>query len=77
MESMYKIFKCKRRRCGKETILLPEEVADTIKKGGYISCSHCGSKDIKELKPTNNLKECMEHSAYARKNGAIRQVHSG
>lgn len=76
MESIYKIFKCKRKRCRKETILLTEEVSDTIKKGGYISCSHCGAK-VEESEPTNNLKECMEHSAYARKNGAIRQVRSG
>lgn len=77
MESIYKIFRCKRKRCGKETVLLSEEVTDTLKKGGYISCSHCGTKNVEELKSTDNLKECMDHAAYKRKKGAIRQVHLG
>lgn len=75
MVSIYKCYACK--KCNKETILISEEVEDTIKRNKYISCSHCGSRDIKEQKSTNNLKECMDHAAYKRKNGAIRQVHSG
>lgn len=75
MKSIYKCYVCK--KCNKEIILISEEVEDTVKRGKYISCAHCGSRNIQEQKPTSNLKECMDHSAYKRKNGAIRQVHSG
>lgn len=75
MKETYICFRC--RKCNKEIILLTEEVEDTIKREKYISCSHCGSGNLKEQKSTSNFKECMDHSAYKRKNGAIRQVHSG
>lgn len=74
MEEMYKSYSCK--KCNKDTILISEEVADTLKKGKHISCSHCGSRDIEEQKATNNLKECMKHASYKRKHGALRQVRS-
>lgn len=75
MDDMYNCYLCK--KCGKEIILLSGDVSDTLKKGKYISCSHCGSRKIEKQKSTNNLKECMGHSAYKRKHGAIRQVRSG
>ncbi len=74
MKDIYKCYVCK--KCNKETVLISEEVEDTIKRGKYLSCSHCGSRNIKEQKSTNNLKECMDHATYKRKNGAIRQVRS-
>lgn len=74
MNDIYKCYVCK--KCNKETVLISEEVEDTIKRGKYLSCSHCGSRNIKEQKSTNNLKECMDHATYKRKNGAIRQVRS-
>lgn len=75
MESIYKSFVC--RKCNKETILLTSEIQDTLRNNKYISCSHCGCKKLREEKSTDNLKECMDHAAYKRKKGAIRQVHSG
>ncbi|MDU3677794.1 MULTISPECIES: hypothetical protein [Clostridium] len=70
--SIYISYKC--TRCNKETILLTDEVASTLKTGKCLSCSHCGCKKIREEKATDNLKECMEHAAYRKVNGAIRQV---
>lgn len=75
MESVYVSYIC--RKCNKETLLLTAEVEDTHRFGHYISCSHCGSKNIKKQNETDNFKDCMGHAAYKRKNGAIRQVHSG
>lgn len=61
-------------KCNKTNILINEEVEDTIKKGYYISCSHCGSKEIAKDTSVSDLRRCMEHSAYKRVKGAIRQV---
>ncbi|OOM81806.1 hypothetical protein CLPUN_08500 [Clostridium puniceum] len=74
MKSMYTSYLCKINKCKKETILLTEEVEDTLRKGNYISCSHCGSKNIQKQNETDNFKECMDHAAYKRKKGSIRQV---
>ncbi len=72
MEEFYEVFKCK--RCKKEVILITDEVVDTIRKSKYISCSHCGSKEIEKDISVSDLRRCMEHSAYKRVKGAIRQV---
>lgn len=72
MESIYSIYKC--LKCNKDNILITEEVTSTLRTGKYISCSHCGSKRLKKEKATDNFKECMDHSAYKKVNGVIRQV---
>lgn len=72
MEKLYISYKCK--VCNKTTILLTDEVNNTIKSAKYIACSHCGSKRIVEEKSTDNLKECMNHSSYKRQHGVLRQV---
>ena len=77
MEKIYTTFLCERSRCKKETILVTEEVEDTLKKGGFISCSHCGCKKVTQISATDDLRKCMDHSAYKRTRGGIRQVHSG
>ena len=74
MENMYISYGCK--RCKKKTLLLRDEVEDTLKRGKYISCSHCGYKDIKKQNETDNFKECMNHAAYKKVRGAIRQVRN-
>lgn len=77
MKPLYTIFVCQKSKCKKESILVTDEVEDTLKKGGYVSCAHCGCKKVVPKESTNDLRECMDHAAYKRKNGAIRQVHSG
>ena len=74
MKGIYAIRIC--RRCGKTSILINEEVEDTIKKGKYISCSHCGSKNTVEENCISDLRKCMDNNAYKRVKGKIRQVHS-
>lgn len=75
MKGIYKFYTCD--KCKKDIILITEEVESTIRTGKYISCSHCGSKKLRDGESIDNLIECMNHAAYKRKNGAIRQVHSG
>ncbi|WP_394870548.1 hypothetical protein [Clostridium butyricum] len=77
MESIYTVFVCERSKCRKETILITEQVEDTLKKGGYVSCSHCGCKNVTPIGATDDLRKCMDHAAYKRTHGAIRQVRSG
>lgn len=72
MEEIYTSYTCK--GCNKTTIVLTSECNNTQRQGRYIACSHCGSKRIKVLSKTNNLRECMGHSSYKRKGRALRQV---
>ena len=65
---MYKGYICK--VCGKSAILLKDEISPK----GYLKCPHCSSKNIVPISETDNLKECMNHSAYKRSHGALRQV---
>ncbi|WP_061342937.1 hypothetical protein [Clostridium botulinum] len=73
MESIYIILICK--KCKKTTILLKEEVEDTIKNRKYLSCAHCGSRRFIYEKSTNNASECMKSNYYKRVNGYMRQVN--
>ncbi|NRT33241.1 DNA-directed RNA polymerase subunit RPC12/RpoP [Clostridium beijerinckii] len=74
MKEIYLIRIC--GKCKKTNILINEEVEDTIKKGYYISCSHCGSKRIFKENEANDLRRCMDNNVYKRVKGKIRQVHS-
>lgn len=74
IESIYTIYECS--RCRKESILITSEVSSTLRTGKYISCSHCGCKNLKIRNATDNFKECIDHSAYKKIKGVIRQVHS-
>lgn len=65
---MYKSYVCE--KCKKTSILLKEEIA----KGRYLVCPHCSSKNIRTIKETDNLKECMNERYYKRQHGALRQV---
>ena len=71
LESVYTSYKCK--RCKKETILITEEIEETLKEGRYITCAHCGNKKVVKEKVTDNLKDIMKESSYKRVNGALRQ----
>ncbi|OPJ63703.1 hypothetical protein [Clostridium chromiireducens] len=72
MKEIYRTRIC--GKCGKTNILINDEVEDTIKKGKYISCSHCGSQRVVNENETSDLRKCMEHSSYKKVRGAIRQV---
>lgn len=61
MQSIYTVFKCKRRKCNREMILLTEEVIKAIKEGKYLACVYCGCKDPKKTKETDSIKECFEN----------------
>ena len=74
INGMYTIYTCS--KCRKDMILITEEVESTVRDGKYISCSHCGSKKMKEQQATDSFKQCMEHSAYKRIRGSLRQIHS-
>lgn len=74
MEDMYISYCC--NKCHKEIILLTEQVEDSIKNGKYLSCSHCGSKRLFEENKANDLRKCMDHNAWKKVKGKIRQVHS-
>ena len=74
IESIYKCYKCK--SCGKEIILLSDEVSRTLKQGKYLSCSHCGSKRIVLVNVTDDFRECMKENAYKKVHGVFRQVRS-
>lgn len=72
MEGYYKSYCCK--VCNKEVILITEEVKTTVKLGKHISCSHCGSEKLSEEITADSFKQIMNHSAYKKIRGAIRQV---
>ncbi|MGG7199323.1 hypothetical protein ACQPUL_01075 [Clostridium butyricum] len=74
MQEIYTVYLC--CRCRKEIILITEEVENTLKYDKYLSCSHCGSKNIIEENKTNDLRKCMDHNSYKKVKGKIRQVHS-
>lgn len=72
MEGYYTSYRCK--GCNKEIILITEELKRTLASGKYVSCSHWGCKRLRKDRTTDIFKECMNHSAYKRIHGAIRQV---
>jgi len=76
MDKIYTAYKCKNSQCGKENILITEQVGNTLKQGKYISCSHCGCKSLKKENITDDLRKCMDHSTWKKVNGKTRQVHS-
>lgn len=65
---IYKSFICK--KCKKSFILINDE----IDKNRYLRCPHCSSKNIKIEKDSDNLRDCLKHSAYRKEHGALRQV---
>ena len=73
MQYIYKVYRC--QRCHKDIILLTEDIEDNKRKGKYIGCAFCGSREISEYKNVNDLRETREdHHVYRRVHGAIRQV---
>jgi len=72
MDKLYKSIKCK--SCNGEFILLNEYVKRNSIRGKYETCPYCGSRKIKNVKETDDFRECMEHSSYKREHGALRQV---
>lgn len=75
MDKLYKSFECK--SCHGEFILLNSDIHSNNIKGKFISCPYCGFKYIKEIKETDDLRECMDHSTWKKVSGKTRQVHSG
>lgn len=73
MKGYYTGYKC--RKCSKEIILITSEVDSAIKLGKYISCSHCGCKNLDRKKDTDNLREIMKARKYKRNSrGALEQI---
>lgn len=72
MDKTYTSFECK--SCEGEFILLNQHIKRNKLKGKYKSCPYCGSRSIKDITESDIFKECMEHSAYKKVHGAIRQV---
>lgn len=72
MEKYYSSYKC--GRCGREVILITGEVNSTTAYGNYLVCPHCSSKKLIKTVETDDLKECMKHSAYERRGRALRQI---
>jgi DNA-directed RNA polymerase subunit RPC12/RpoP len=72
MKEIYTTYFC--IKCKKTTILLTDEVDDTVRNGNYLSCSHCGYKRIHIEDKLNDLRQCMNHESYKKVNGKIRQV---
>lgn len=73
--STYRSYKC--RRCRKDIILLTDQVKMTLKEGKYITCAHCGSKNIVIDNMGDTLNELMKHDSYRRENGVIKQRQGG
>lgn len=72
MEGYYTGYTC--RKCSKEIILITSEVHSSIKLGKYISCSHCGCKNLIREKETDDLREIMKARKYKRNSrGALEQ----
>ncbi|WP_297428702.1 hypothetical protein [Clostridium sp.] len=60
MQSIYKMYKCKRRKCRKEMILPTEDIRKAQEEGKYLVCAYCGCKDIENIKETDDLKSCFK-----------------
>ena len=58
------------KSCNRSFILISCE----INKDGYIKCPHCSSRKVRKTKETDDLRECIKHSAYKKVHGALRQV---
>lgn len=71
MEGIYTSYMCK--VCSKETILITDEIHNTLKQDKYISCSHCGSRKLVKELVTDDLREVTKARSYKRVNGRLRQ----
>lgn len=74
MKSIYTSYKCK--SCGREMVLMTEEVEKIIGNGKYLSCAYCNCRHLKKEKESDSIRECMRHSSYKREHGALRQVNT-
>ncbi|MBV4417188.1 hypothetical protein [Clostridium tyrobutyricum] len=72
MLNIYVSYKCK--KCGKEFVLLVEEVQSSDKKNIYLVCPYCSSKKVAKQNITDNLRACMRERSYRRKRGSIIEV---
>lgn len=65
---IYTSLKCK--NCGKDIILLSDQLLST---DNHIGCPYCSSRKITVNDGADNLKELMNHSSYKRAHGYLRQ----
>ena len=72
MDGIYTSYKCK--SCNKETILITDEVQNTLKQDRYLACSHCGSRKLVKELVTDDLREVAKARSYKRVSGRIRQI---
>lgn len=72
MDGIYTSYKCK--SCSKETILITDEVQNTLKQDRYLACSHCGSRKLVKELVTDDLREVAKARSYKRVSGRIRQI---
>lgn len=73
MLSIYTCYKC--NTCRLEFVLLSEDIKK-MAKNRYLVCPFCNSKRVIVEKANDSLKECMNHVAYKRIHGAVRQVRN-
>lgn len=70
---MYIVYKCK--ACRKHFILLVDEVRHNEEESKYITCPYFGRhKNIIVCGRFDDLKEAMNHGAWKREKGSIRQI---
>ncbi|CAI3699405.1 Zn-finger containing protein [Clostridium neonatale] len=74
MKNIYRIYKCK--SCKREMILINDEAEKALNNGKYLSCAYCNCRHLSKEKETSDLRECMDHNAYKKVSGKVRQVHS-
>lgn len=72
MDGIYTSYKCK--SCSKETILITDEVQNTLKQDRYLACSHCGSRKLAKELVTDDLREVTKARSYKRVNRRIREI---
>ena len=72
MNGIYTSYKCK--SCSKETILITDEVYNTLKQDRYLACSHCGSRKLVKVLVTDDLREVAKARSYKRVGRRLRQV---
>lgn len=68
---MYVAYRCK--RC-KVVFVIPTEYIRVMEnQGRYIACPF-GHKVIEKEKKYDSLRECMDHGAWKRKKGSMKQI---
>lgn len=69
----YIVYKC--RECNRGFVLFSNEVDHSEEESLFITCPYYGKhRDIIVINKFDSLKECMEHRAYVKVRGRIKQL---